>query len=344
MNRFNVAACVLAVALGFAGRPSMAQRAAEGHSESVLWHCTGDRCPWGTTDSSHALVWPADAGATSARHGYITSKPVYLPATAANGAMVRIETGSATLYAGLPLEDYHRQLTILGAGESATVSGLRDGEVLSVQSTAAFSWRVTLPAGTSTPADQPSPPAPPAARAAEPSAPVTESNAVAVPAPGPVPPSAPMPGSASATAAASNPAVPREGVVIQSTATEWRCDFAGCPGHWHSHTIAWPSWAAYSDNARAGANFRRTYGPAGEVIHPYMGKWAHGCRVTAVSGVVLIIEWQRGAETWRETYLDRNETYRIDLTPPFDGAMIESFDDSPGFSVRLKKCKPQPLP
>jgi hypothetical protein len=132
--------------------------------------------------------------------------------------------------------------------------------------------------------------------------------------------------------------------VILSTPTEWRCDFASCPGNWYSHTIPWPSWSAYSDNARAGEKFRRTYGPNGEVIHPYMGKWANGCRVTAVSGVVLIIEWQRGTESWRETYLDPNQTYTINLTPPFDGAMIESFDESPGFSVTLENCSPQPLP
>jgi hypothetical protein len=140
-----------------------------------------------------------------------------------------------------------------------------------------------------------------------------------------------------------NPPTPPANVIL-STPTEWRCDFANCPGNWYSHTIPWPSWSAYSDNARTGEKFRRTYGPNGEVIHPYMGSWANGCRVTSVSGVVLIIEWQRGTESWRETYLDRNQTYTINLTPPFDGAMIESYDESPGFSVTLENCNPQPLP
>jgi hypothetical protein len=136
---------------------------------------------------------------------------------------------------------------------------------------------------------------------------------------------------------------PPTGPVIHSVASEWRCDFEGCPGHWYSHVITWPEWAAYSDNARAGTSFRRTYGESGQPIHPYMGSWADGCRVTAQSGIVLIIEWQRGQETWRETYLNPGETHVIDLEAPEDGAMIESFDFSPGFSVTLQNCTPQPL-
>ena len=283
----------------------------------MQWTCTGSPCPWGSAESGHALVWSTESGAISTRHGYTTSKPVYLPASVANGMRIDIESGNAAVHAGLPLADHHRLLGALKAGESVTVAGLAEGEVLSVQSDAPFSYRLThsdaepQTAYVPTQASAPPPLVTAEPVAAAPSAPIT---------------------------------MPREGTVIESTPTEWRCDVKGCAGNWHSHTVVWPSWSAYSDNARAGDKFRHTYGPHGEVIHPYMGPWAHGCRVTSVSGVVLIIEWQRGAETWRETYLDRNETYRIDLTPPFDGAMIESFDDSPGFSVRLKNCKPQPLP
>ena len=309
----------------FAARASVAQVAANGESESVRWSCTGSPCPWGDAESGAALVWPPASGATSVRHGYTTSQPVYLPASAANGALITIVKGAAALHAGLPLADHHRLLVTLKDGESATVSGLADGEVLSVQGEAPFSWRLAWPADTPTPAPSP---APSPALASTPA--ITPATTPSIPAAAASPPP--------------NIEAPREGRVIESTATEWRCDPPGCAGNWYSHTIAWPAWSAYSDNARAGDKFRRTYGPRGEVLHPYMGKWAHGCRVTSVSGVVLIIEWQRGSETWRETYLDRNETYRIDLTPPFDGAMIESFDDSPGFSVKLKNCKPQPLP
>ncbi len=55
-----------------------------------------------------------------------------------------------------------------------------------------------------------------------------------------------------------------------------------------------------------------------------MGAWADGCEVTAVSGLVLIIEWERGTDQWRETYLDPGESHVIDLVSPEDGAMIET--------------------
>jgi len=81
------------------------------------------------------------------------------------------------------------------------------------------------------------------------------------------------------------------------------------------------------------------------VLYPYMGAWANGCEVTAVGGPVLIIEWERGSEVWREKRLARNETYVITLTGSENGAMIES-EDGPGryFAVTLKNCDPQPVP
>jgi hypothetical protein len=549
----HVLACLAAAPL-FLTTPAFAQTTSTGTSQSVTWNCTGSPCPWGSTDSGIALVWPQNSGATSVRHGYTTTKPVYLPAYAANGAVVQLSAGTASLYAGLPLGGSHRVLTTIGAGGTFTVSGLADGEVLSVQGGATFSYQITLPT-VSPPPPPPTnpPPTPPpasgnasvavtwtctgspcpwgatdagialewpnvpervnqrygyttdkgvylaAARANGATITLRSGNAgvyagapdaqhrllttlsaggtftvsglasneilsvqasaaftydVTLPAytpPPPPPPTAGTPSQAvtwqctsspcpmgvsvsqqalvwpastnatkaklgytatqgvylphnwvagttitvrSGTATAyvdapnstlhnaittispggtytftaispgqvlsltgtaafeyeltlgafvPNPPTPPANVIL-STPTEWRCDFANCPGNWYSHTIPWPSWSAYSDNARAGEKFRRTYGPNGEVIHPYMGKWAHGCRVTSVSGVVLIIEWQRGTETWRETYLDRNQTYTINLTPPFDGAMIESYDESPGFSVTLENCNPQPLP
>ena len=557
-QRFVSLLAVATAPLFFAAAPAFAQTTSTGNSETVLWNCTGSPCPWGSTDSSIALVWPQNSGATSARHGYTTTKPVYLPAYAANGAIVQLDSGTAALYAGLPLGGSHRMLTSMAAGGVFTVSGLADGEVLSVQSAGEFSYQVTLPT-VSPPATPPPTTPPPTTPPPTVPPPSTESSSVDVtwtctsspcpwgetdsgialewpnvperisqrygyttskgvylgatrangttitlrsgnagvyagpinaqhhllvnlsaggtytvsgladneilsvqsganftydvtlpsytpPPPSPGTPSqlvtwqctgSPCPlgtsttqpalvwpatanptssklgytatqavylphnyvagtaitvesGSATAYVDAPNsnvhdeiitisaggtytfPAIdsgrvlsvvgeagfvyeltlgnfipdppPPPANVIQSTATEWRCDFEDCPGNWYSHTIPWPSWSAYSDNAREGDKFRRTYGPNGEVINPYMGSWANGCRVTAVTGGVLIIEWQRGTESWRETYLDRDETYTIHLAPPFDGAMIESYDDSPGFAVTLENCNPQPLP
>src|SRR5689334_20928325 len=173
-QRFNVLACVLAAPLFFAAAPALAQTTSTGNSETVLWNCTGSPCPWGTTDSSIALVWPQNSGATSLRHGYTTTKPVYLPAYDANGAVVQLNSGSAALYAGTPLGGSHRMLTSMAAGGVFTVSGLADGEVLSVQSGTSFSWQVTLPTVTpptpppttpppTTPPTTPPPGAPPSA-------------------------------------------------------------------------------------------------------------------------------------------------------------------------------------
>jgi hypothetical protein len=348
------------------------------------------------------------------RYGYTTSKGVYLGAARANGTTITLRSGNVGVYAGTA-NAQHRLLVIMSAGGTYTVSGLAANEMMSVQSTAAFTYDVTLPPYTPPPPlpDTPSQlvtwqctgsPCPMGSSISQQALvwPATASptklklgytatQGVYLPhnyvagttitvKSGSATAFADVPGSSvhnaittiSAGGTYTFPAIssgqvlsvvgnaefryeltlgnfvpsppPPPANVIQSTPTEWRCDFEGCPGNWYSHTIPWPSWSAYSDNARTGNKFRRTYGPNGEVIHPYMGSWAHGCRVTSVSGVVLIIEWQRGSETWRETYLDRNQTYTINLTPPFDGAMIESYDESPGFSVTLENCNPQPLP
>jgi hypothetical protein len=74
-----------------------------------------------------------------------------------------------------------------------------------------------------------------------------------------------------------------------------------------------------------------------------MGAWAQGCRVTAVSGTVLVIEWQRGTDSWRETWLGAGQSHVIDLVSPEDGAMIETYEGSPGFSAALGNCTPQPI-
>src|SRR4051812_10920742 len=152
-------ACVVAAPLLFATAPAAAQTTSSGTSAAVIWNCTGSPCPWGSTDSGIALVWPQNSGATSLRHGYTTTKPVYLPAYAANGAIVQLNSGSASLYAGLPLGGSHRVLTSIAAGGIFTVSGLAEGEVLSVQGGSAFSYQITLP--TVSPPTTPPPTNPP---------------------------------------------------------------------------------------------------------------------------------------------------------------------------------------
>jgi hypothetical protein len=74
-----------------------------------------------------------------------------------------------------------------------------------------------------------------------------------------------------------------------------------------------------------------------------MGPWADGCNVTSVTGVTLIIEWERGTDRWRETYLQPGESHTIDLVGSENNAMIETYDFGPAFSVSLDNCHPQPL-
>jgi hypothetical protein len=136
-----------------------------------------------------------------------------------------------------------------------------------------------------------------------------------------------------------------EGEVIQSTHAFWRCALPGCKEpDWTGEVIPWPSWAAYQSNARSGLNSRAVYDGDGNPLYPYMGRWAEGCKVTAHSGVVLIIEWERGKDDWRETRVYPGQTHTISLRPNEDNAMIETVDGEPGFSASLENCDPQPLP
>ncbi len=76
-----------------------------------------------------------------------------------------------------------------------------------------------------------------------------------------------------------------------------------------------------------------------------MHNWAQGCQITAVSGIALIIEWERGMEVFRETYLDPGESHTINLVSPEDGAMIEAPNGALGpFTVSLSNCTPPPPP
>ena len=132
--------------------------------------------------------------------------------------------------------------------------------------------------------------------------------------------------------------------VIPSIQAFWRCNLPGCTfPDWTGAVIDWPPWAAHQTNARSGDQSRSVFSADGTPLYPYMGSWAQGCEVTAESGVVQIIEWQRGTDVWRETWLYPRQSHVIDLVPPEDGAMLETYDGSPGFSVSLRNCTPQPI-
>jgi hypothetical protein len=132
---------------------------------------------------------------------------------------------------------------------------------------------------------------------------------------------------------------------IDAIAAFWRCNIPECTGEpWTGAVIGWPDWAAYQNNARAGDQSRSVFAGDGTPLYPYMAAWADGCEVTALAGTVLIIEWQRGADSWRETPLQPGESHTIQLLPPEDGAMIETEDGMTSFRVSLQNCNPQPLP
>lgn len=140
------------------------------------------------------------------------------------------------------------------------------------------------------------------------------------------------------------PEVPSDGI-FHSVSAYWHCDTPGCQdGTWNGAVVSWPSWAAYESNARTGSNSRTVYGDGGHLLYPYMGAWAHGCKVTALSGDVLVIEWQRGTDTWRETWLTPGQTHTINLVAPEDNAMLETVDGgSSSFTVKLEDCTPQQI-
>lgn len=138
---------------------------------------------------------------------------------------------------------------------------------------------------------------------------------------------------------------PGPGQVMTSVPAFWRCNTQSCTEpDWVGAVIDWPAWSGYSNNARQGDMSRTVYSAAGGLLYPYMGSWANGCRVTALTAPVLIIEWERGTNDWRETWLSPSETHTIHLTSPEDGAMIETNDAYNGFSIEVSGCSPQPLP
>ncbi|MFG1813418.1 discoidin domain-containing protein [Kribbella sp. NPDC049174] len=124
----------------------------------------------------------------------------------------------------------------------------------------------------------------------------------------------------------------------------WR--YAGTgenPGDWYGGVITWPVGTAYQDNGRSGDNARTVYSESGVPLYPYMGAWADGCTVRVVTGRVLIVEWERGTDEWRETRVNAGQAYTISLSGSEDGAMIETDNDVEPFTVSVSNCTPRPL-
>jgi hypothetical protein len=124
----------------------------------------------------------------------------------------------------------------------------------------------------------------------------------------------------------------------------WTCNIPGCAlGDWYGGVIAWPAWSAYDSNGRSGENSRTVYDHDGNRLHAYMGPWADGCQVTAVTGEILVIEWERGTDEWREKVIGPGQTYTIDLVGSENGAMLETPNNMEPFSASLANCTPQPI-
>ncbi|WP_460661733.1 PKD domain-containing protein [Kribbella swartbergensis] len=124
----------------------------------------------------------------------------------------------------------------------------------------------------------------------------------------------------------------------------WR--YAGTgenPGDWYGGVITWPVGTAYQGNGRSGDNARNVYSESGVPLYPYMGAWADGCTVRVVTGRVLIIEWERGTDEWRETRVNAGQAYTISLSGSEDGAMIETDNEVEPFTVSVSNCTPRPL-
>ena len=291
------------------------------NSQFVTWACTHSPCPWGSSLSTHALVWPTSFGATDRRLGYTTSARVYLPDEQANGLTISVQSGSATAYAGLPQSSSHQPIASINAGQSVTISGLATGEMFSVQSDNSFTYTTTTPS------------TPPTTTTTVPTTTTTiPTTTTTIP--------------TTTTTIPSGPCTdPTSCSIVDAIIARWRCNTPGCnSADWEGAVINWPSWAAYSTNNRTGYNSRIVYSTDGNVLYPYMGQWANGCEVTAVSGVVLIIEWQRGTDVWSEILLQPGQSHVINLVSPENGAMIEAPNVASGFRVSLRNCTPQPVP
>ncbi|HNB50579.1 MAG TPA: hypothetical protein PK530_01480 [Anaerolineales bacterium] len=137
---------------------------------------------------------------------------------------------------------------------------------------------------------------------------------------------------------------------VTAYSAQWECDLptpGACNGinPWHGAVISWPSWSAYPNNARAADQSRTVYSYNGHnMLYPYMGPWANGCQVYVNYGTVVIIEWERGTNTWVETQLEAGQSHTITLVPPQNNAMIEGPNEvTTEFRVTLSNCTPQDI-
>jgi hypothetical protein len=140
--------------------------------------------------------------------------------------------------------------------------------------------------------------------------------------------------------------------VVSAYPAYWQCNIPQCnptqEANWYGAAISWPSWAAYENNGRNLTNSRTIYSiEDDQTRYGYMGSWAHGCKITAVSGRVLIVEWRRGEEKWDEYYIEPSETHTVDLTTrntlgdPQNSVLIEGPDGTlTPFQVSLANCSP----
>ncbi|TDD58515.1 hypothetical protein E1263_19080 [Kribbella antibiotica] len=130
---------------------------------------------------------------------------------------------------------------------------------------------------------------------------------------------------------------------VSWVSARWRYAGTGEEPDWEGGVLTWPAGTAYQGNGRSGYNARTVYSESGAPLYPYMGAWADGCTVQVVTGRVLIIEWKRGTDVWRETIVDAGESYTISLSGAEDGAMIETNNDLQPFTVSISNCTPRPL-
>jgi hypothetical protein len=131
---------------------------------------------------------------------------------------------------------------------------------------------------------------------------------------------------------------------VASVPALWACNIPGCTEQpWVGGVVSWPEGTAYDSNGRSGSASRTVYGEDGTRLYPYMGPWADGCEVTVLTGAILVIQWERGTDVWREKQVEPGETYTIDLVGSENGAMLETPNNTEPFTARLANCSPEPV-
>lgn len=137
---------------------------------------------------------------------------------------------------------------------------------------------------------------------------------------------------------------------VSAFTSYWRCYIPQCiSSDWLGAVLAWPSYAAFENNGRNLQAAKITYSlEDDQLLYTYMGEWADGCEITAVSGTVLIIEWRRGQDAWEAFYINPPETHVVNLSSPpgQNGVLIEGPDNVvEEFRVSLSNCTPPtPVP